>query len=177
MEPFRKLCLALLALSVLASSEAFAGPQDRPSMPGAPCGAAAPCNQRGPHFGPGPNHGPKPFIETLTEEQRAKYFGIIEEYEPKLREYADQLFVKKNELQALTHAVQPDVQAVRATAQDIVDIRNARRALLRTIDARIEKECGIKRPRRMPDFDLFPHHAHHGPHRGFQGEPCGPMDR
>ena len=114
-------------------------------------------------------------VQRITDQQRAQYYAIMSEYEPKLREFADQLFVKENELQALKHAVQPDVNAVRATAEEIVKLRNQRRALKRTIDARLEKECGIKRPQKpIPGVDIpyRPFRGHHGP-RGMHG-PMGP---
>ena len=163
----------VLALT-LAHKEAQANPQV-----GGPCANNAPCAEQAPCPGFDGRQ-----MQTLTDEQRAKYYAITKEFEPKLRELNDQLFVKKHELEALKHAAQPDASAVRSCAQEIVKLRAERRAVQQAREERIEKECGIKRPARpIPGVDMpfrgphgprgFGPHGPHSPH-GYPG-PHGPM--
>ncbi|MBQ7617611.1 MAG: periplasmic heavy metal sensor, partial [Desulfovibrio sp.] len=147
------LILALLTLAFFSTADLKAEPAKTDQ---APCANQAPC----PQFGAGGpcagyhGQGPRQF-QSITPEQRAKYKAIMDEYRPKLRELADQLFILENELQALKHAVQPDVKAVRSTATEIVKVRNERRELKQIIHQRLQKECGIKLPERpIPGVDM-----------------------
>ena len=168
--PLKKSLTALAVVLALTLTSNFS--QAHPAGQ-APCIDAMPC----PGF-----DGKMP--QKITDEQRAKYYAICKEFEPKLRELNDQLFVKKNELEALKHAVQPDVAAVRATAQDIVTLRNEKRAVEQAKEDSIAKECGITRPDKpIPGVDVPFHRGHgprpfgpHGPH-GPHGQPGphGPM--
>ncbi|MCR4666144.1 MAG: periplasmic heavy metal sensor [Desulfovibrio sp.] len=172
MKSFNRTLLGILAMAFLTASSAFAAPAAGNPGEARPCDQEKPCLEQN---GPKGHHGN---IPALTAEQRAGFRAIVAEYEAKFREIADQLFIKENELQALKHAVQPDVKAVSATAKEIVDLRNARRDLLRVIDERAEKELGIKRPqRRVPGMDFTgPHHGprgHYGHRGGHNARPCG----
>ncbi|MCR5813305.1 MAG: periplasmic heavy metal sensor [Desulfovibrio sp.] len=183
--PLKKglVALAFLLTLSLAHTQSHAHPAGQgPCMQNAPCTGQAPC--------PGVEGA---MLQSITPEQRAQYYAISKEFEPKLRELNDQLFIKKNELEALKHAVQPDVNAVRSTAQEIVKLRNEKRAVQQAKDERIAKECGITRPARpIPGVDVpfhrgqgprhfgprgphggFGPEGHHGPH-GYPG-PHGPM--
>ena len=91
--PLKKSLTALAVVLALTLTSNFS--QAHPAGQ-APCIDAMPC----PGF-----DGKMP--QKITDEQRAKYYAICKEFEPKLRELNDQLFVKKNELEALKHAVQP----------------------------------------------------------------------
>ena len=145
-----------------------------PHNPGDGQGGPHPCMRGhgpGPHGGfGGPCFGFGPFFapdQKITAEQRAKYAALLKEFEPKMREIRDQLFVKEHVLEALEHAVQPDVAKIEETAKDIIQLKNAKRALHTAFEDRVEKECGLKKaPRPLPGLDM-PHNMHdRGPHHG-----------
>ncbi|MBQ7456226.1 MAG: periplasmic heavy metal sensor [Desulfovibrio sp.] len=166
----RSLAIALSLVALTLCSVSFVGAY--PMHNEAPCqGQGMPC----PGFhgqGQGQGYGP---CQSITAEQRAKYYALMDEYEPRLRELKDQLFIKKQELEALKKANQPDVNQVRAVATEIVKLQNAKRDLQKVINNRIAKECGIQRPQRpIPGVDCpFPGPKGPGP-RGPMG-PMGPM--
>ena len=78
----------------------------------------------------------------LSPEQRAKYSALIDEYAPKMRPIRDQIFVKRQELSALRNAANPDVKAVRSTAEELVKLQDQMADLHRELGARLEKEVG-----------------------------------
>ena len=78
----------------------------------------------------------------LSPEQRAKYSALIDEYAPKMRPIRDQIFVKRQELSALRNAANPDVKAVRSTAEELVKLQDQMADLHNELGARLEKEVG-----------------------------------
>ena len=78
----------------------------------------------------------------LSPEQRAKYSALIDEYAPKMRPVRDQIFVKRQELSALRNAANPDVKAVRNTAEELVKLQDQMADLHNELAARLEKEVG-----------------------------------
>lgn len=178
--------LFVFALASFAFAQPMMGGCESP-YPGAPC----PSFGGDPHSGHGPHgfhHGgrnmagdPKQFgycgdapCVTLSTEQRTKYYAVAKEFGAKFQELNDQLFVKQQELDALKKAAQPDINAVRSVASEIVTLRAAKRTLKNQMDEQIAKEFGIKRPQSpIPGVDCPfgprnapPRHGmnHHGMH-------------
>ena len=170
----KPLLLALLCGAFLYATPSYALPEG-----GCVQAGTGPCE----NAMRGPMHGCPEFTrQNITPEQREKYAALLQEFEPKMRAIREQLFVKETVLDALKHAVQPDVVKIEQTAMDIVQLRNAKRELRIALAERAEKECGIKRgPRPLPGLDYPPHHMHHGSyHNDFDhnrdGGPRGPRN-
>ena len=89
----------------------------------------------------------------LSPEQRAKYSALIDEFAPKMRPIRDQIFVKRQELSALRNAANPDVKAVRSTAEELVKLQDQMADLHNELGRRLEKEVGAPqwRDRDRPD--------------------------
>ena len=134
----RTLLSGLLALAILGLTPALsdAAPQQdkevqavQEEQPATPATAQTP-KPRGPR-------GPQ-----MTPEQRQKMQAVFAKYAEKMHPLEDQLFVKKQELQALQNASQPDVNAVGAKASEIVKLRRE----LDTLHREMAKEAGLPAP-------------------------------
>ncbi len=79
----------------------------------------------------------------ITDEQRAQAQALVEAAQEKMRPLRDQNFVKKQELEALKNAANPDVQAVVKTAQEIVALREQLRVEKEKLGDALDKALGL----------------------------------
>ncbi len=103
--------------------------------------SAADAEARGcPYMGGG--HGSM-YHSNITDEQRAAAQALVDAAQDKMRPLRDQSFVKKQELEALKNAANPDVQAVSKTAQELVALREQLRAAQENLGVALDKALGL----------------------------------
>lgn len=146
MKTSRVMIPALLAAALIGgtmTSDAFAGPHHRGQGNGyGPCYGYGDggCWEGGwGHHGHARGWG----YRAMSDEQRAKFDKIMEEFAPRMEQLRDSIYVKRQELRALENATNPDVKAVREAATEMTRLRNEMADLHDALGDKLAAEVGV----------------------------------